>query len=97
MVSLRDLEQVIDASRTRGIKVLVRFKGIKNFIMIDGEIKAINVDGLKIPWSRAFQKPPQVILDSYPVERIDVICGDEVIASYSNFNELVKSLNNLEC
>ncbi|ABW02571.1 hypothetical protein [Caldivirga maquilingensis] len=96
-MSLRDLEQVIDASRTRGIKVLVRFRGIRNFIMIDGEIKAINVDGLKIPWSRAFQKPPQVVLDTYPVERIDVMCGDEVIASYGSFNELVKSLNRLEC
>ncbi|MGC8570669.1 hypothetical protein [Caldivirga sp.] len=97
MVSLRDLEQVIDASRTKGIKVLVRFKGIKNLIMIDGEIKAINVEGLKIPWSRAFQKPPQVVLDAYPVERIEVICGDEVVASYSSFNELVKSLSMLEC
>ncbi|WP_291764777.1 hypothetical protein [Caldivirga sp. UBA161] len=96
-MSLRDLEQVIDASRTRRIKVLVKFRGIKNFIMIDGEIKAINMEGLKIPWSRAFQKPPHVVLDTYHVERIDVICGDKVVASYSSFNDLVKSLNRLEC
>lgn len=96
-MGLRDLERVIDTSRIRGIRVIIRFRGVKNQIVIDGEIKATDMYGVKVPWSQAFQQPPHVVLNTYSIERIYVMCGDNVVASYSSFSELMRHINEYEC
>jgi len=97
VVSLRDLEHLVETSRSRRIKIIVRFRDTKYLITIDGEIKATDINGTKVPWSRAFQQPPHVVLSTYKIDKIDVMCGDDLVATYSSFNDLVKSVGKHGC
>jgi hypothetical protein len=97
VVSLRDLEHIVETSRSKRFRIVVRFRDTKYLITIDGEIKATDINGSKVPWSRAFQQPPHVVLSTYKIDRIDVMCGDNLVASYGNLNDLVKSMDKHRC
>ena len=97
MVSLRDVENIVNASRLRGFRVTFRFKGIRYEVVIDGEVKAIDPEGVKVPWGKAFQQPPHVVLSTYRVDRITVECGGSTVATFSSLQEFLKSMDSINC
>ncbi len=96
MVSLKELEQVVSSARKLNLKIIIRFRKTRNSILIDKEIKALDEYGKVTSWSRAFSIPPNQAIDTYTISSIEVLCGDEVIAAFNRWSDLLRSLNTLQ-
>jgi hypothetical protein len=77
MVSQAELARVVRRARERSARVRVTFKGLRYALVIDGYVKAEDVGGRSIEWSRAFGSlTPAEALTSLPLEDIEVSLPD---------------------
>ncbi|GGP21818.1 hypothetical protein GCM10007981_15170 [Thermocladium modestius] len=97
MVTLRELEELVQRSRRYDLKIRVRFKGTKYSVLIDKEIRALDEAGKAMSWSKAFPLAPHQALTNYPLDSVQVECGDEVIWSGKSMSELLKVIDDLKC
>lgn len=97
MVSLRDIEEIVNAARAAKARIVFRIRGSKYLVVIDGELKATDPSGVKVPWGRAFQRPPHMVLSQEEIESITVMCGENTVATYRSINELLRNMKHIKC
>ena len=97
MVTLRELEELVQRSRRYDLKIRIKFKGTKYSVLIDKEIRALDEMGNPTSWSKAFPLAPHQALTNYPLDSVQVECGGEVIWSGESMSELLKAIDDLRC
>ncbi|KUO92930.1 MAG: hypothetical protein RXO22_07335 [Thermocladium sp.] len=97
MVTLKELEELVQKARRYRLKIRIKFKGIKYGVIIESEIKALDDAEKVVSWSKAFPLAPHQVLTNYPVESIQVECSNEIIWSGRSISDLLKSLDQLRC
>ncbi len=88
MVTFREVERILEWSKSRGARIIIDFKGYPYSIVIDRFIRAAERGGGFVEWHRAFgPRPPHLVLSSMRIERVIVEEGDH--------QETLKSLEEL--
>ncbi|MGC8597946.1 MAG: hypothetical protein ACP5NY_08575 [Thermocladium sp.] len=98
MVTLKELEELVQRARKYRLKIRIKFKGVKYGVIIESEIKALDDMDRVVSWSKAFPLAPHQVLTNYPVESVQVECSNnEVVWSGRTISDLLKSLDQLRC
>lgn len=89
---LRLFEQLVEISRSRGVKFVVYFTKCRGKVGVDREIKALDEEGKPAPWSRVFPGvTPQNIIQQCVVKKVEVYRGSTLLGEYRTIEEALAS------
>ncbi|ABP49656.1 MULTISPECIES: hypothetical protein [Pyrobaculum] len=90
---LKLLEQLVEISRSQGVRFVLHFAKCRGKIGIDREIKALDVDGKPGPWPRIFPGvAPQNVVQQCVVKKVEVYKGSQLLGEYRSIEEALSSL-----
>jgi hypothetical protein len=94
LVTLKEIEMVLNTTRRTGARVVVRLRNSRYHIAMDREIRAVDNEGRSVPWSSAFPTTPQQAIDAYGIREIEIHCGNTKKTLHT-WRELLNELEDL--
>lgn len=90
MVTQRELASIVKRAKETAARVRVKFKGHRYALIIDSFVRAEDLGGGKVEWSRAFGSlTPAQALSSLPVDTIEVSLPDRSLL-FKDLRDLLK-------
>ncbi|MEM0369661.1 MAG: hypothetical protein QXT46_03640 [Pyrobaculum sp.] len=90
---LKIFEQLIEISRSQGVRFVLHFVKCRGKVGVDREIKALDEEGRPASWSKIFPGvTPQNILQQCVLKKVEVFRGSVLLGEYKTIEEALASL-----
>ena len=89
-ISRRELEELIEWTRSGSRRIRIRFKGYRYSVVIDRFVKAVDRQGRGVSWPTAFgTRSPYDVISSFKIEEV-VLEGGEQPKRFGSLRELLE-------
>ena len=89
-ISRRELEEIIEWTRSGSRRIRIRFKGYRYSVVIDRFVKAVDRQGRGVSWPTAFgTRSPYDTISSFRIEEVVLESGGQT-ERFSSLRELLE-------